>query len=75
MSTMRPSKVRSNSFTIGLGYESRGEGIRVAAIRLDWSTLTFYASGGEPESRAPLAHMVPMQRVGTGKKSPIAIAC
>ncbi len=59
------SKGAINSFTIGLGYEVAGEGIRVAAIRPGLIDTDIHASGGEPDRAHRLAHMVPMKRVGT----------
>src|SRR4030088_3304374 len=43
------SKGAIDSFTIGLGYEVAGEGIRVAAIRPGLIDTEIHASGGEPE--------------------------
>ena len=59
------SKGAIDSFTIGLGYEVAGEGIRVAAIRPGLIDTEIHASGGEPDRAHRLAHMVPMKRVGT----------
>jgi NAD(P)-dependent dehydrogenase (short-subunit alcohol dehydrogenase family) len=59
------SKGAIDSFTIGLGHEVAGEGIRVAAIRPGLIDTEIHASGGEPDRAHRLAHMVPMQRVGT----------
>lgn len=59
------SKGAIDSFTIGLGHEVAGEGIRVAAIRPGLIDTEIHASGGEPDRAHRLAHMVPMKRVGT----------
>src|SRR4051794_11582241 len=59
------SKGAIDSFTIGLGYEVAGEGIRVAAIRPGLIDTEIHASGGEPDRAHRLAHVVPMKRVGT----------
>jgi NAD(P)-dependent dehydrogenase (short-subunit alcohol dehydrogenase family) len=58
------SKGAIDSFTIGLGYEVAGEGIRVAAIRPGLIDTDIHASGGEPDRAHRLAHMVPMKRIG-----------
>lgn len=58
------SKGAIDSFTIGLGYEVAGEGIRVAGIRPGLIDTDIHASGGEPDRAQRLAHMVPMKRVG-----------
>jgi NAD(P)-dependent dehydrogenase (short-subunit alcohol dehydrogenase family) len=62
------SKGAIDSFTIGLGYEVAGEGIRVAAIRPGLIDTEIHASGGEPDRAHRLAHMVPMKRVGTAEE-------
>jgi NAD(P)-dependent dehydrogenase (short-subunit alcohol dehydrogenase family) len=59
------SKGAIDSFTIGLGHEVAGEGIRVAAIRPGLIDTEIHASGGEPDRAHRLAPMVPMKRVGT----------
>ena len=59
------SKGAVDSFTIGLGHEVAGEGIRVAAIRPGLIDTEIHASGGEPDRAQRLAPMVPMKRVGT----------
>jgi NAD(P)-dependent dehydrogenase (short-subunit alcohol dehydrogenase family) len=58
------SKGAIDSFTIGLGYEVAGEGIRVAGIRPGLIDTEIHAAGGEPDRAHRLAHMVPMKRVG-----------
>ena len=50
------SKGAIDSFTIGLGYEVAGEGIRVAAIRPGLIDTEIHASGGEPDR----AHRLPI---------------
>jgi NAD(P)-dependent dehydrogenase (short-subunit alcohol dehydrogenase family) len=67
------SKGAIDSFTIGLGYEVAGEGIRVAAIRPGLIDTEIHASGGEPDRAHRLAHMVPMKRVGTADEIANAI--
>ena len=58
------SKGAIDSFTIGLGVEVAGEGIRVAGIRPGLIDTEIHASGGEPDRAHRLAHLVPMKRVG-----------
>jgi len=67
------SKGAIDSFTIGLGYEVAGEGIRVAAIRPGLIDTEIHASGGEPDRAHRLAHMVPIKRVGTAQEIANAI--
>ena len=67
------SKGAIDSFTIGLGYEVAGEGIRVAAIRPGLIDTEIHASGGEPDRAHRLAHMVPMKRVGNPEEIANAI--
>jgi NAD(P)-dependent dehydrogenase (short-subunit alcohol dehydrogenase family) len=67
------SKGAIDSFTIGLGHEVAGEGIRVAAIRPGLIDTDIHASGGEPDRAHRLAHMVPMKRVGTADEIANAI--
>ena len=67
------SKGAIDSFTVGLGYEVAGEGIRVAAIRPGLIDTEIHAAGGEPDRAHRLAHMVPMKRVGTADEIANAI--
>ena len=67
------SKGAIDSFTIGLGYEVAGEGIRVAAIRPGLIDTEIHASGGEPDRAQRLSQMVPMKRVGTADEIANAI--
>jgi NAD(P)-dependent dehydrogenase (short-subunit alcohol dehydrogenase family) len=67
------SKGAVDSFTIGLGHEVAGEGIRVAAIRPGLIDTEIHASGGEPDRAHRLSHMVPMKRVGTASEIANAI--
>ena len=67
------SKGAIDSFTIGLGHEVAGEGIRVAAIRPGLIDTDIHASGGEPDRAQRLSHMVPMKRVGTADEIANAI--
>ena len=67
------SKGAIDSFTIGLGHEVAGEGIRVAAIRPGLIDTEIHASGGEPDRAHKLAHVVPMKRIGTADEIANAI--
>jgi NAD(P)-dependent dehydrogenase (short-subunit alcohol dehydrogenase family) len=67
------SKGAIDSFTVGLGHEVAGEGIRVAAIRPGLIDTEIHASGGEPDRAHRLAHVVPMKRVGTAEEIANAI--
>jgi NAD(P)-dependent dehydrogenase (short-subunit alcohol dehydrogenase family) len=67
------SKGAIDSFTIGLGHEVAGEGIRVAAIRPGLIDTEIHASGGEPDRAHRLAGNVPMKRVGTADEIANAI--
>ena len=67
------SKGAIESFTIVLGHEVAGEGIRVAAIRPGLIDTEIHASGGEPDRAHRLSHMVPMKRVGTADEIASAI--
>ena len=63
------SKGAIDTFTLGLGLEVAGEGIRVAGIRPGLIDTEIHAAGGEPDRAHRLAHMVPMKRVGTGGRN------
>ena len=67
------SKGAIDSFTVGLGYEVAGEGIRVAGVRPGLIDTEIHAAGGEPDRAHRLAHMVPMKRVGQAKEIANAI--
>jgi NAD(P)-dependent dehydrogenase (short-subunit alcohol dehydrogenase family) len=67
------SKGAIDSFTVGLGQEVAGEGIRVAGIRPGLIDTEIHASGGEPDRAHRLAHVVPMKRVGTAEEIANAI--
>ena len=67
------SKGAIDSFTLGLGHEVAGEGIRVAGIRPGLIDTDIHASGGEPDRAHRLAHMVPMKRVGQAQEIANAI--
>jgi NAD(P)-dependent dehydrogenase (short-subunit alcohol dehydrogenase family) len=67
------SKGAIDSFTIGLGYEVAGEGIRVAAIRPGLIDTELHASGGDPDRAHRLSHLVPMKRVGSAEEIANAI--
>ena len=67
------SKGAIDSFTIGLGLEVAGEGIRVAAIRPGLIDTEIHASGGDPDRAHRLSSTVPMKRVGTAEEIANAI--
>ena len=67
------SKGAIDSFTVGLGHEVAGEGIRVAGIRPGLIDTEIHAAGGEPDRAHRLAHLVPMKRVGTADEIANAI--
>jgi NAD(P)-dependent dehydrogenase (short-subunit alcohol dehydrogenase family) len=67
------SKGAIDSFTVGLGLEVAGDGIRVAGIRPGLIDTEIHASGGEPDRAHRLAHMVPMKRVGLAEEIANAI--
>jgi NAD(P)-dependent dehydrogenase (short-subunit alcohol dehydrogenase family) len=67
------SKGAIDSFTIGLGHEVAGEGIRVAAIRPGLIDTEIHASGGDPDRPHRLSSSVPMKRVGTADEIANAI--
>jgi len=67
------SKGAIDSFTIGLGHEVAGEGIRVAAIRPGLIDTEIHASGGQPDRAHRLAGSVPMKRPGTADEIANAI--
>src|SRR6195256_783914 len=67
------SKGAIDSFTIGLGHEVAGEGIRVAAIRPGLIDTEIHASGGDPDRAHRLSSSVPMKRVGTADEIANAI--
>jgi NAD(P)-dependent dehydrogenase (short-subunit alcohol dehydrogenase family) len=67
------SKGAIDSFTVGLGHEVAGEGIRVAGIRPGLIDTEIHASGGEPDRAHRLAGNVPMKRVGTADEIANAI--
>ena len=67
------SKGAIDSFTVGLGHEVAGEGIRVAGIRPGLIDTEIHAAGGEPDRAHRLAYLVPMKRVGTADEIANAI--
>jgi NAD(P)-dependent dehydrogenase (short-subunit alcohol dehydrogenase family) len=67
------SKGAIDSFTLGLGHEVAGEGIRVAGIRPGLIDTEIHAAGGEPDRAHRLAPMVPMKRVGQAEEIANAI--
>jgi NAD(P)-dependent dehydrogenase (short-subunit alcohol dehydrogenase family) len=62
-----------DTFTVGLGHEVAGEGIRVAAIRPGLIDTEIHASGGEPDRAHRLSSTVPMKRVGSAEEIANAI--
>lgn len=68
------SKGAIDSFTIGLGHEVAGEGIRVVGIRPGLIDTDIHASGGEPDRAHRLAPNVPMKRVGKAEEIANAVA-
>ena len=62
------SKGAIDSFTIGLGVEVAGEGIRVAGIRPGLIDTEIHGSGGDPDRAHRLSHLVPMKRVGSAEE-------
>jgi NAD(P)-dependent dehydrogenase (short-subunit alcohol dehydrogenase family) len=58
------SKAAIDTFTLGLGHEVAGDGIRVAGIRPGLIDTEIHAAGGEPDRAHRLAPMVPMKRIG-----------
>jgi NAD(P)-dependent dehydrogenase (short-subunit alcohol dehydrogenase family) len=67
------SKGAIDTFTVGLGHEVAGDGIRVAGIRPGLIDTEIHASGGEPDRAHRLAPNVPMKRVGTAQEVANAI--
>ena len=67
------SKGAIDTFTVGLGHEVAGEGIRVAGIRPGLIDTEIHAAGGEPDRAHRLAHLVPMKRVGQAEEIANAI--
>ena len=67
------SKGAIDSFTVGLGREVAGEGIRVVAVRPGLIDTEIHASGGDPDRAHRLAHTVPMKRVGSPEEIANAI--
>jgi NAD(P)-dependent dehydrogenase (short-subunit alcohol dehydrogenase family) len=62
------SKAAIDIFTVGLGHEVAGDGIRVVGIRPGLIDTEIHASGGEPDRAQRLAPMVPMKRVGQAEE-------
>jgi NAD(P)-dependent dehydrogenase (short-subunit alcohol dehydrogenase family) len=67
------SKGAIESFTIGLGHEVAGEGIRVAAVRPGMIDTELHGTVGEPDRARKLAHVVPMKRIGQAEEVANAI--
>lgn len=59
------TKAAIDTFTKGLSDEVAASNIRVNAVRPGLIDTTIHAKGGQPDRAERLAHMVPMQRVGT----------
>jgi NAD(P)-dependent dehydrogenase (short-subunit alcohol dehydrogenase family) len=67
------SKGAIDTFTVGLGLEVAGEGIRVAAVRPGLTDTEIHASGGDPDRAHRLSSTVPMKRIGTADEIANAI--
>jgi NAD(P)-dependent dehydrogenase (short-subunit alcohol dehydrogenase family) len=67
------SKGAIDTFTLGLGREVAGEGIRVNAVRPGVIDTDIHASGGQPERAHQLAPNLPMRRPGTAEEVAQAI--
>jgi NAD(P)-dependent dehydrogenase (short-subunit alcohol dehydrogenase family) len=67
------SKGAVDTFTVGLGLEVAGEGIRVAAVRPGLTDTEIHASGGDPDRAHRLSSTVPMKRIGTADEIANAI--
>ena len=63
-----------DTFTIGLGKEVAGEGIRVNGVRAGLIDTEIHASGGKPNRVAELLPEVPLQRAGSADEVAQAIA-
>jgi short-subunit dehydrogenase len=59
------AKAAVDTFTVGLGKEVAGEGIRVNSVRPGLIDTEIHASGGIPNRVRELEHLVPMKRGGT----------
>ncbi len=57
------SKGAIDAFTLGLGLEVAGEGIRVAGVAAGLTDTDLHAAGGEPDRAKRLAAAVPVGRV------------
>jgi len=53
-----------DTFTVGLGREVAGEGIRVVAVRPGITATDIHASGGQPDRVERIGPTVPMKREG-----------
>jgi NAD(P)-dependent dehydrogenase (short-subunit alcohol dehydrogenase family) len=57
------SKAAIDAFTIGLGKELAGDGIRVNAVAPGTAMTDIHAAGGAPDRPARMAGKIPLQRV------------
>ncbi|MTI17185.1 SDR family oxidoreductase [Rhodobacteraceae bacterium RKSG542] len=67
------SKGAVEAFTIGLGKEVAGEGIRVNCVRPGMTDTELHASTGDPERIVTIAPTIPIKRVATANEIAKAI--
>lgn len=68
------SKAAMEAFTIGLGKELAGKGIRVNCVSPGTSLTDIHAAAGEPDRPARVASKIPMGRAGEPREIAEAIA-
>ncbi|WP_210509158.1 SDR family NAD(P)-dependent oxidoreductase [Naasia sp. SYSU D00057] len=59
------SKAAVDAFTLGLGREVAGQGIRVVGVSPGTTDTTIHAAGGDPDRLARVAARIPLGRVAT----------